>query len=78
MLEVKYEDLVSDTEKVSRQMIEYCGLEWDERCLKYYESDRIVHTASYEQVKQPIYTRSVGRWKNYEEHIQPLIDALQD
>jgi tetratricopeptide (TPR) repeat protein len=78
MLEVKYEELVSDTEKISRQMIEYCGLEWDERCLKYYESDRITRTASYSQVRQPIYTRSVGRWKNYAKHLQPLIDALQD
>ncbi len=78
MLEVKYEELVSDTEKVSRQMIEYCGLEWDERCLKYYESDRIMRTASYDQVTQPVYSRSVNRWKHYEKHLQPLIEALQD
>jgi tetratricopeptide (TPR) repeat protein len=77
MLEVQYEELVTNTEEVSRKMVEYCGLEWDERCLKFYESDRIVHTASYDQVKQPVYTRSVGRWKNYERYLQPLMDALQ-
>ena len=76
MLEVKYEELVNDTEKVSRQMIEYCGLDWDDRCLKYYESDRITRTASYNQVREPIYSRSVNRWKHYEKHLQPLIEAL--
>ena len=78
MLEVKYEELVNNTEEVSRSLVEYCGLEWDDRCLKFYESDRIVHTASYDQVKEPVYTRSVGRWKNYEKYLQPLTDALKD
>ena len=62
----------------SRRMIDYCGLEWDDACLRYYESDRIMRTASYQQVKQPIYTSSVERWKNYERHLQPLIDALDN
>ena len=78
MLEVKYEELVNNTEEVSRSLVEYCGLEWDDRCLKFYELDRIVHTASYDQVKEPVYTRSVGRWKNYEKYLQPLTDALKD
>ena len=76
MLEVKYEELVNDTEKVSRQMVEYCGLEWDERCLRFYESERVMRTASYDQVRQPVYTRSIDRWKNYEKHLGPLMDAL--
>lgn len=76
MLEVVYEDLVHDTESISRKMIEYCGLAWDERCLRYYESDRVVRTASYEQARQPVYTSSIGRWKPYEKHLGVLIDAL--
>ena len=76
ILEVQYEELVNDTETWSRRMIDHCGLEWDDACLRYYESDRIMRTASYQQVKQPIYTSSVERWKNYEKHLQPLIDAL--
>ena len=78
MLEVPYEELVNDTETWARRMIDYCGLEWDDACLRYYESDRIMRTASYQQVKQPIYTSSVERWKNYERHLQPLIDALDN
>lgn len=76
MLEVQYEDVVNDTETWVRKIIDYCGLEWDERCLRYYESDRIVRTASYSQVQEPIYTRSVNRWKHYEKYLQPLINAL--
>ena len=75
-LEVQYEDLVHNTEEVSRKMIEYCDLEWDEQCLRYYESDQIVRTASYEQARQPIYTSSIEKWKHYESHLQPLRDAL--
>ena len=76
ILEVQYEALVNDTETWARRMIDHCGLEWDDACLRYYESDRIMRTASYQQVKQPIYTGSVERWKNYEKHLQPLMDAL--
>ena len=78
MLEVKYEELVNDAERVTRGLVEYCGLDWDDRCLRYYESDRVVRTASYEQVREPIYTRSVNRWKHYEKHLEPLIKALTD
>lgn len=78
MLEVKYEDLVHDAEGWSRKMIEFCGLEWDERCLRFYETERVVRTASYDQVKEPVYTRSIDKWKHYEHHLQPLIKALKD
>jgi tetratricopeptide (TPR) repeat protein len=74
--EVQYEDLIHNTEEVSRKMIDYCDLEWDEQCLRYYESDQIVRTASYEQARQPIYTSSIEKWKHYESHLQPLLDAL--
>lgn len=77
LFEVKYEEIVSDTERVSREIIAYCGLSWDDRCLRYYESDRLVRTASYDQVRQPVYSESVNRWKHYEKHLGPLITALQ-
>jgi tetratricopeptide (TPR) repeat protein len=75
-LEVVYEDLVAHQEAVSRQMVAFCGLPWDERCLTFYESRRPVHTASKLQVRRPIYATSVGRWRRYEKHLKPLLDAL--
>ena len=76
ILKVEYEKLVSDMEKISRSMIEFCGLDWDERCLRFYDTQRVVTTASYNQVRQPLYNHSVNRWKHYERHIEPLKRAL--
>lgn len=76
ILEVQYEEIVANQETMSRKMIEFCGLEWDERCLSFHESKRVVTTPSYDQVRQPIYKKSVARWKNYENHLTPLIAAL--
>ena len=76
MLEVHYEDLVHDTEAWTRRIIDFCDLEWDEQCLRFYESDRVVRTASYDQVKEPVYTRAIDKWKHYESHLRPLIDVL--
>jgi hypothetical protein len=76
MFEVCYEDLVENQEEISRAMIEYCGLEWDERCLDFHRSDRHTLTASYDQVRQPMYAGSVGRWRSYEQYLQPLQDVL--
>jgi tetratricopeptide (TPR) repeat protein len=76
MLEVRYEDVVHDMEGQTRRMLEFLGLPWDERCLRYYESGRRVRTASTDQVRRPIYTSSIGRWKLYEKHLGPLIAAL--
>jgi tetratricopeptide (TPR) repeat protein len=77
ILEVGYEDLTSNLETVSRNLTDFCGVEWDENCLNFHQSGRIVTTPSYEQVRQPIYTKSVGRWKNYEKFLQPLKLALE-
>ena len=60
-----------------RELLEFCGLDWERSCLKFHKSKRAINTASYQQVRKPIYTRSSGRWKNYEKHLGPLIDALQ-
>jgi Flp pilus assembly protein TadD len=75
-LEVRYEDLVEDLQGGVRRLLEHCGLGWDERCLRFHESDRAVRTHSYGQVRRPIYRSSVGRWKPYEQHLRPLVEAL--
>ena len=75
-LDVVYEDLVADVEGVSRRLVEFCGLEWDSRVLDFYKSERLVNTASYQQIKKPVYTSSIARWKRYETGLGPLCDAL--
>ena len=76
MLEVRYESLVSGQETQSRRLIEYCGLGWDEQCLSFHRNPRHVPTASYDQVDRPLYSSSIGRWKNYRQFLKPLIEAL--
>jgi Flp pilus assembly protein TadD len=76
MLEVQYEDLVGRPEELSRRMVDFCGLAWDDRCLRYYENRRPVQTSSVWQVRQPIYTTSIDRWKHYVKHLDPLLRAL--
>ena len=78
ILVVKYEDLVSEQEPQSRRIIEFLGLEWDERCLRYYDTGRIATTLSHDQVNRPIYSSSVGRHERYSAHLKPLIVALSD
>lgn len=78
MLEISYEHLVSNPEVASRELIEYCGLNWDESCLSPHKSLRDVATASYAQVRQPVYTSSIDRWKHYQEHIQVLREVLEN
>ena len=76
MLELGYEDLVGDVETWGRRLVAFCGLPWDERCLGFHRSERLVRTASLWQVRQPIYGTAVGRWKNYEAQLAPLKAAL--
>jgi len=78
LLEIDYEDLVGDTENAARRMVEWCGLEWDPACLAFHQTRRVVRTASRVQVREPVYRRSVGRWKHYEELLGPLFAALAD
>ncbi|MEM7277070.1 MAG: sulfotransferase [Pseudomonadota bacterium] len=77
ILTVQYEDMVTDQEAQIRRLIEYCELPWEDACLRFYETDRAVRTASSEQVRQPVYTSSVHYWRNFEQHLQPLIDVLK-
>lgn len=76
MLEVQYENMVEDTEQNIRTILEFCGLPWEEDCLSFHESARVVKTASYDQVRRPIYKGSIGRWKHYSHHLGPLKQAL--
>jgi len=76
LLEIDYEYIVNRQEEATRLLLDHCGLPWDERCLHFFESKRHVSTASYDQVRRPLYQSSVGRWKNYQQFIGPLIDAL--
>ena len=77
MLEIDYEAVVGDLEGQARRIIDYCGLPWDERCLAFHRTQRSVRTASIVQVRQPIYRSSLARWRRYEKHLGPLIEALR-
>jgi tetratricopeptide (TPR) repeat protein len=72
LLEVPYEGLIDEPARWSRSMVEFIGLPWDPRCLNFHETDRVVITASKWQVRQKIYVKSAGRWRNYEKHLGPL------
>ena len=76
--ELNYEDMVADQEGMSRKLIDFVGLEWDDACFDFFNTERTVATPSRWQVRQPIYTTSVKRWKRYEAHLGPLKEALGD
>ncbi len=73
---VDYEDTVADTEAVARRLIAACGLEWEPACLDFHRNERPVRTASVTQVRQPVYKRSVARWKNYEPSMGEMFATL--
>ncbi len=73
-IEIDYEDLVVNQQQVSKRLINYLGLDWQPACLKFYQSDRVVRTASITQVRQPIYTKSVNKWQKYAPYIPELND----
>jgi tetratricopeptide (TPR) repeat protein len=76
ILDMKYEMTVAEPESSARKLLEFCGLDWDDRCLQFHQSRRVVATPSYDQVRQPIYKKSVARWKHYEKYLEPLISSL--
>jgi len=76
MHEVDYEEVVSDLEGTTRRLLATCGLEWDPACLEFHRTSRPVRTASVTQVRRPIYTSSVGRWKNYALALDDLFAAI--
>jgi tetratricopeptide (TPR) repeat protein len=76
ILVVDYEKLVADLERESRRLIEFLGLDWEPACLDFHRTERPIHTASAWQVRQPLFSRSVGRWRHYEQHLKPLLEIL--
>jgi tetratricopeptide (TPR) repeat protein len=77
VLEVRYEDVVENLEQEVARILDFCGLDWEDGCLRFYETDRAVKTASSEQVRQPIYSSSVNLWRNYESRLGELIEILE-
>ncbi len=77
LLDVQYEDMVADQEGITRKLLEFCDLPWDDNCLQFHKTERAVLTASQKQVRRKIYTDSIKLWQRYEEQLQPLIDVLQ-
>jgi len=77
ILDVQYEDLVSNQESETRRIIEFCRLDWEESCLQFHKVKRTIDTASFDQVRQPLYTKSVKRWKHYEKYLDELKKGLQ-
>jgi hypothetical protein len=77
VLTVQYEDVVTDFESQVHRLLDYCELPWEDACLRYHETDRPVRTASSEQVRQPVYTKSVHFWRNHEKNLGELIEVLR-
>jgi tetratricopeptide (TPR) repeat protein len=77
ILDVQYETLAGNFDTEARRIVAFCGLAWDERCLAFHETRRAVRTHSQSQVRQPLFTSSIGRWRPYEKWLQPLREALR-
>ena len=77
ILTVQHEDVVDDLETQVRHMLDFCGLPFEEACLRYYETERDVRTPSSEQVRQPIFRTALDQWKPYENFLAPLKAALE-
>ena len=75
---VIYEDMINDTENQIRKLIDFCNLEFEDGCLEFYKNKRAVRTPSSEQVRQPIYKKGVGQWKNYQDWLSPLKQILEE
>lgn len=78
ILDVSYEDMVADSEGQTRRVLGFVGLPWDQGCLEFYKNERLVKTASLAQVNKPIYSTSVQRWRNFAQHLHPLIELVKD
>jgi tetratricopeptide (TPR) repeat protein len=78
IMNIQYESLVQDTQGLSRKMLEFIGLDWHPACAEFHSSKRKVLTASYDQVRRPVYNSSIGRWKNYNRHLSMLHEELSE
>jgi hypothetical protein len=77
LLTVQYEEVVKDLDTQVAGLLAHCGLPFEEACLRYYEKDRAIRTASSEQVRQPIYSSAVNVWEHYRSHLGPLEELLK-
>jgi tetratricopeptide (TPR) repeat protein len=77
VLDVQYEAMVDDQAGQTRRLLDFCGLPWEDACLRYYETQRAIRTASSEQVRRPIYASSIGLWRHYVRELAPLSEILQ-
>src|SRR6185312_16201866 len=77
-MEIRYEDIVGDLKGQARKLIDFCRLDWNDRCLAFHENRAAMTTPSGAQVRQPIYASSIGRWKKYGALLDPLRAALAD
>jgi hypothetical protein len=73
---VQYEEMVTDTDTQIRNLLDYCGLEFEEKCLRFYETERAIRTPSAEQVRRPVYKEGLEQWRHFESHLEPLRNAL--
>ena len=78
ILRVHHEDVVDDLEGNVRRILDFCGLEFEPACVEFHRTERSVRTASSEQVRRPIFREGLDQWKNYEQWLGPLKDALGD
>ena len=76
IFELRYEDLVGDPNRMGRALVKFCGLKWDKRCLEFHNSENNTATASFQQVRQPLYATSIGRWMHYADRLDPLKRSL--
>jgi tetratricopeptide (TPR) repeat protein len=76
-LTMQYEEVVTDFENQVRRLLDYCELPWEDACIHFHETERPVRTASSEQVRQPVYSKSVNFWRNHEDHLAELIEVLE-
>ena len=75
---IRYEDLVTNLDAEARRVVDYCGLEWQPECLDFHNSEAASTTASAAQVRRPVYQSSVGRWRDYEQQLQPVFRILRN
>ena len=77
VFDLAYEDLIHAPEEQVTALLDFCGLDWDDNCLRFHENKRFVDSSSYDEVRQPMTTRSIDRWRNYEKHLAPLKEVLE-
>ena len=77
ILNFSYENLTENPEAQTKKLINFCNLEWDINCMTFFENKKAVKTASFAQVRNPIYKSSVKSWLNYEEDLKPLLETIK-